>query len=176
MSVIQDKLLLTWQSFKKNLLLGPLLKYFLLPLTLIFITKFPTFVFCSADSTERGRQHFAREAEPSLRPETYLWAGLWVGARSCRRSLCEAVRRPLIHLANWVLFSLAFLNPVLGITSRPEQEGIPVIMCSGRAASGCAAKTQRDTDTAVRVVYQYLVYQYFSEISVFFFDVKRSKC
>lgn len=33
------------------------------------------------------------------------------------------------------MFSLASLGPVVGITSRPEQEGIPVIMCSVKAAS-----------------------------------------
>lgn len=47
------------------------------------------------------------------------------------------------------MFSLAFLIPVLGITSQHEQEGIPVIMCSAEAASGLQTKTQRDTDAAV---------------------------
>ena len=58
----------------------------------------------------------------------------------------DAVRQPVIHLASRIVFSLAFPNPVLGITSRPGQEGIPLVMCSVRAASG---STQRDRDAAV---------------------------
>lgn len=99
---------------------------------------------------ETGRLKSAREAKLGLRPDTYLRTGLWVEVHygSCCRCclLCEAVRQAVIHLASRVLFSLAFLNPVLGITSSPEQEGIPVIMCSAKAASG---SPQWDTDAAV---------------------------
>lgn len=87
-----------------------------------------------ATSTEIGRQKCTSKAEPSLMRNIFgLWHCLWVKARCCSCYcclLCKAVRQLVIHLANWLLFSQAFLNPVLGITSSPEQEGIPVIMCS----------------------------------------------
>lgn len=47
----------------------------------------------------------------------------------------EAATHSLSRQAGRVLFSLAFLYPVLGITSSPEQEGIPVIMCSVKAVT-----------------------------------------
>lgn len=47
-----------------------------------------------------------------------------------------------------MLFSLAFLNLALGITSNPEQEGIPVIMCSEKAAFGLATKRHRCSSLA----------------------------
>lgn len=34
------------------------------------------FFFCLANSTEIGRQNSVSEAEPSLRPKTYLWTGM----------------------------------------------------------------------------------------------------
>lgn len=101
-----------------------------------------------ANSTEIGRYNSVSKAE-LLRPETYKWKGLRVEARcySCRCCLlCDAARQPPIHLASRVLFSLAFLYPVLGITSSPEQEGIPVIMCSVKAATGLP---KRGMDTVI---------------------------
>lgn len=69
---------------------------------------------------------------------------------SCSSRLPETVQQPFIHLAsNAAGVSLAFLSSLLGITSRPEQEGIPVDMRSATATPGLKTKTQRDTDAAV---------------------------
>lgn len=76
------------------------------------------------------------------------WKLSWTSLLCCCSRLYGAVRQTGIHSARGVVFSLASLSPVFRITSRPKQEGIPVIMCSVKAAS---SSVQRHKGTQMQL-------------------------